>query len=347
MSELSRQTRHRRHGPPKSPRAFNAARARCFVEEGQYRKASQALTSHGLAVPDEDSLEVMLQKHPQVPPPDLPNSPPPAAPSLSKSVVKRAVTSFSPGTAPGPSGLRASHLAEAISCPTPSRAQASLSTLSQFSSLLVSGNVPPEVVSHLCGATLLASKKKDGGLRPIAIGETLRQLVSKCLAFSVCHSAASTLLPLQVGVGTKGGAEAAVHAINLIQNDHSIPSDGKWCLLLDFNNAFNSIDRSHLFSVTRDRMPALSAWLECCYGARPLLLFGDHSISSCSGVQQGDPLGPLGFSLTLQPIIERIQSEVPTLLLNNWYLDDRTLCGSALNLERPFPSLSRRGLLVV
>ena len=340
MSELSRHTRHRRHGPPKSPRAFNAARARRFVEEGQYRKASQALTSHGLAVPDEDSLEVMLQKHPQVPPPDLPNSPPPAAPSLSKSVVKRAVTSFSPGTAPGPSGLRASHLAEAISCPTPSRAQASLSTLSQFSSLLASGNVPPEVVSHLCGATLLASKKKDGGLRPIAIGETLRQLVSKCLAFSVRHLAASTLLPLQVGVGTKGGAEAAVHAINLIQNDHSIPSDGKWCLLLDFNNAFNSTDRSHLFSVTRDRMPALSAWLECCYGARPLLLFGDHSISSCSGVQQGDPLG---FSLTLQPIIERIQSEVPTLLLNNWYLDDGTLCGSALDLERALSIIEEEG----
>ena len=59
----------------------------------------------------------MLQKHPQVPPPDLPNSPPPVAPSLSKSVVKRVVTSFSPGTAPGPSSLRASHLAEAISCP--------------------------------------------------------------------------------------------------------------------------------------------------------------------------------------------------------------------------------------
>ena len=146
-----------------------------------------------------------------------------------------------------------------------------------------------------------------------------------------------------MGVGTKGGAEAAVHAINLIQNDHSIPSDGKWWLFLDFNNAFNSIDRSHLFSVTRDRMPALSAWLECCYGARPLLLFGDHSISSCSGVQQGDPLGPLGFSLTLQPIIERIQSEVPTLLLNNWYLDDGTLCGSALNLERALSIIEQEG----
>ena len=162
VSELSRQSRHRRHGPPRSPRAFNAARARRFVEEGQYRKASQALTSHGLADPDEDSLEAMLQKHPQVPPPDLPNSPPPAAPSLSKSVVKRAVTSFSPGTAPGPSGLRASHLAEAISCPTPSRAQASLSTLSQFSSLLASGNVPSEVVSHLCGAHFWPQRRRTG-----------------------------------------------------------------------------------------------------------------------------------------------------------------------------------------
>ena len=95
-----------------------------------------------------------------------------------KSVVKRVVTSFSPGTAPWPSSLRASHLAEAISCPTPSCAQASLSTLSQFSSLPASGNIPLEVVSHLCGATLLASKKKDGGLRPIAVAETLRCLVS-------------------------------------------------------------------------------------------------------------------------------------------------------------------------
>ena len=82
VSELSRQSRHRRHGPPRSPRAFNAARARRFVEEGQYRKASQALTTHGLADPNEDSLEAMLQKHPQVPSPDLPILRPHLSPSL-------------------------------------------------------------------------------------------------------------------------------------------------------------------------------------------------------------------------------------------------------------------------
>lgn len=288
----------------------------------------------------------MLQKHPQVPPPDIPNSPPLAAPSLSKSVVKRAVTSFSPAPLLGRPASEPVIWLKPFPVP--------FLAVPKLFSLLFRSSLP----SSPQGTSLLRScltsvephfwpqRRRTGGLRPIASGKTLRRLVSKCLALSVCHSAASTVLPLQVGVGTKGGAEAAVHAINLIQNDHSIPSDGKWCLLLDFNNAFNSIDRSHLFCVTRDRMPALSAWLECCYGARPLLLLGDHSISSCCGVQQGDPLGRLGFSVTLQPIIERIQSEVPTLLLNNWYLDDRTLCGSALDLERAL-SLSRRGLLVV
>ena len=58
----------------------------------------------------------------------------------------------------------------------------------------------------------------------------------------------------------------------------------------------------------------------------------EHTILSCSGVQQGDPLGPLGFALTLHPILERIKQEVPDLLLNSWYLDDGTLCGSIADL---------------
>ncbi len=40
------------------------------------------------------------------------------------------------------------------------------------------------------------------------------------------------------------------------------------------------------------------------------------------GAQQGDPLGPLGFALTLHPIVNRIRS---SLTLNAWYLDDGTL----------------------
>jgi hypothetical protein len=52
---------------------------------------------------------------------------------------------------------------------------------------------------------------------------------------------------------------------------------------------------------------------------RPQFL-GNHLISSSVGAQQGDPCGPMIFSLTIQPIILSLDSQ-----LNIWYLDDRTL----------------------
>ena len=43
-------------------------------------------------------------------------------------------------------------------------------------------------------------------------------------------------------------------------------------------------------------------------------------------------MGPLGFALTLQPIVEEIEQRVPGLKINRWYLDDGTLCGSPADL---------------
>ena len=48
--------------------------------------------------------------------------------------------------------------------------------------LLSSGVVPSEVISHLCGASRLALRKKNGGLQPIAVGEVMRRLTSKCIS---------------------------------------------------------------------------------------------------------------------------------------------------------------------
>ena len=76
----------------------------------------------------------------------------------------------------------------------------------------------------------------------------------------------------------------------------------------------------------------MAAWTECCYGSQSLLHLGSHIIKSCCCVQQGDPLGPLCFALALHPIVERIAEEVPGLLMNAWYLDDGTLCGSSKDL---------------
>ena len=83
-----------------------------------------------------------------------------------------------------------------------------------------------------------------------------------------------------------------------------------------------------MFQEVRSRIPSMVAWAENCYGSQPLLYFGDDKIFSSCGVQQGDPLGPLCCALTLHRIVKQIKREVPGLLINAWYLDDGTLCGS-------------------
>ena len=85
----------------------------------------------------------------------------------------------------------------------------------------------------------------------------------------------------------------------------SLPDEERWTLQLDFTNAFNNISREAMWSSAATFLASLLGWNPATRANR-----------SCCGVQQGDPLGPLGFVLTLNPIIERIKVEVPTLALN-------------------------------
>ena len=160
--ENSRWSRKRR---PKAPspnslRLANAWRAKRLTEEGQYKKALQALLSEGVAGASPEVLNEMLAKHPQAPPPSLPQGPPAPPPSITPETVLKAICSFPTGSAPGPSHLRAAHLKEAVLCPSPGQASKVTSSLTGLVNLLCSGHARPEVVPLLCGATLIACKKK-------------------------------------------------------------------------------------------------------------------------------------------------------------------------------------------
>ena len=67
-----------------------------------------------------------------------------------------------------------------------------------------------------------------------------------------------------------------------------------------------------------------------------LIFFRGSEILSQEGCKQGDPLGPLLFSLTVQPILESLHSD---LILG--YLDDLTLGGSLRVVESDYATIRR------
>jgi hypothetical protein len=77
----------------------------------------------------------------------------------------------------------------------------------------------PTSFKNVSFITLWAFHKKDGGIRPIAIGNCLRRLTSKLAFFQSRNSVNSYLSPHQLGVATKLGCEAAIHTTRTFVNN--------------------------------------------------------------------------------------------------------------------------------
>jgi hypothetical protein len=89
-------------------------------------------------------------------------------------------------------------------------------------------------------------------------------------------------------------------------------------LKIDVKNAFNSVERDSLLLMVNNSSPSY-------------LIYNGSLIYSQVGCQQGDPLGPAIFSLSIHPTIERLSSH-----LNVWYLDDGALGGSVETVNKKF-----------
>ena len=99
----------------------------------------------------------------------------------------------------------------------------------------------------------------------LSVGEVLRRLTSKCVARAVHQEAVSILSPLQVGVGIPLGCESIVYSVSSFLSNPDIHSHSKCSLFVDFSNAFNSVDRTHMFREVSSRIPEMAAWVESCY----------------------------------------------------------------------------------
>ena len=194
----------------------------------------------------------------------------------------------------------------------------------QFFNLLIKQVVQNKAPGQqmLCASRLTPLAKPDGGVRPIAVGELFYRLIMKCVMRKYFYR--SSLHPFQLGVGSKGGVEPIVYAVDMFtQADTSAFSH---VISLDFSNAFNTIKRSTVAASVRKHLRALYRPCKWAYGQpTPLVVSDGESIvtlKSSQGVRQGDPLGPLLFSLGIKDILGGLQDHLGDQGLVLAYLDD-------------------------
>ena len=190
--------------------------------------------------------------------------------------MKKAALSFRKGSAPGPSGLRPEHLNVTLKMAPANRTDKAGAALTRLVNIMARGEVPEEVAPYLCGARLHGALKKDGGLRPIAVGNLLRRLTSKLVASDLAAKASAHLAPHQLGVGVRGGCEAIFHTVKKALEE----DPDQWILQADFKNAFNLADRDATFLEVEERFPECLSWVLSSYQSPSLLQYGDSTIKS-------------------------------------------------------------------
>ena len=337
---------------PRRGRANNSEEARltqseALAREGFDKKATAALTSANLVEPSAAAATRLRPLHPDAPEPACPLFDQlPVAPLISADEINDALRSFPKDTAAGSSSLRAQHLLDAC---TKANKPVVLEQLAAVANILARGDAPPELAPFLAGASLFALDKKDGGIRPIAVGEILRRLVGKVLCKTVQDSATDYFWPHQVGVACSQGTECAVHVVNQWVARNATTAN-RVVLKLDFANAFNTVDRAAALAELRNNFPQLSRWAQWLYGHHSHLFFGERLLASQTGVQQGDPICPLLFSCAIHPLVRRIAQgfrEAPANGghgLSLFYLDDGILCGDICVVAEALQAVQTEGL---
>ncbi|GJZ93341.1 putative reverse transcriptase domain-containing protein [Tanacetum coccineum] len=287
--------------------------------DGHYTAAVRVLSSFVVAPYNDVTLEDLKTKHPFKPHPSLPHISIDhhhlvASPSLVLDRIKTVVS-----------------ISDEL-----------VSSITQVVNLFLDGKCPQHVGRVYCSASLTPLVKPGGGIRPIAVGTVWRRLVSKVSTIMIGYSLDGYLDGLQFRIGVAGGSEAIFHSVNrLIEafgNDVCLSM-----LLVDFKNAFNLVDREVMLREVRLRCPAISRWVGFCYSYPSRLYYGEHTLWSCQGVQQGDPLGPLLFSLVLHPLICKIKDSF-SLSLHAWYLDDGTIVRDTMVVGKVLELIMEDGL---
>lgn len=118
--------------------------------------------------------------------------------------------------------------------------------LTGIANILLRDTVPEEIMPLLYEASLFAFGEKDGGVRPITVGFTIRRMVAKIVSNRTRHLN-DMFRPIQLGFATLRGFEAAVHAVRSFIKSNVLQKSPRVIIKLDVRNAFYIVGMQCLF----------------------------------------------------------------------------------------------------
>ena len=185
----------------------------------------------------------------------------------------KAIMNFPNGSAAGPVKIVPQIFEILVSKSNGSAGLSLMKSFTKLINLIGDGKKPEHLRPLFFDANLIALIKIDGGLRPIAIGNTLRRIASKYGGSNALSERQNFFGNVQVGCGTKRGAEIAAHSFrNLIELD-----DNPKCTVLfklDFRNAFNSLNRETMLNHVYSNRPKSYNCTHCAYSKPSYLFYG-------------------------------------------------------------------------
>ena len=209
-----------------------------------------------------------------------------------------------------------------------------------FARKLCSEYVDPADISSYTASRLIPLDKNPG-VRPVGVGEVLRRIVGKAVTMSLKPELIEATGPIQVCAGIKGGVEAAIHALRKVYEDPQTQG----ILLVDADNAFNSLNRKAALSNIRIVCPEFSTYLINTY-REPSKLFvagSSEHVWSEEGTTQGDNSAMGFYACSLTPLVSsyrHLKKEMPKQV---WYADDGAAGGTLIQLQDWWVQLCKEG----
>lgn len=289
--------------------------------------------------------------------------------SVSVEELRSIIESCNNGAAPGPSGWRANYLTPLV------HNEIIMQGLSIMLRDVINANVYTTTLTKqlLLGSTLIAVDKNENkqpvhnnnsnsssssspqqalSVRPITMNELLYKMAAKYVMNQITAESLKRIFPhIQYGVNVRGGSDRAFQLINALLFSGCYSNELLGILQTDIANAFNTVSRKAIFDQLRQYPNELSPMyrlFQYTYAeGTPLLVYYSGSdtrlygtLTSDTGVRQGDVMAAFAFALAVQPVYEKLLKLMPNVR-GVGLMDDFNIVGDPAELLQCVPILEK------